>query len=115
MKRLFIALSLGLSLVATLLIGASQNASAASGHARGNGVIVFVTSQKLYYDSIIVVDPLPPFGPFQLLEMGPNGRETEFGLGDVGYVGGRWQEDFDGDGQFHYFLCPLLGPGRPNP
>ena len=115
MKRLFIALSLGLSLVATLLVATSERASAGPGEGKGSGPIVFVTSQNLYYDSIIVVDPLPPFGRFQLLEMGPNGLETEFGPGDVGYVGGRWKEDFDGDGQFHYFLCPLLGPGRPNP
>jgi hypothetical protein len=74
--------------------------------------VVYVTSQGLYYDSIVTADPLPPHGPFQLLEMGPNGLQTEYGLGDRGYVGGRWKEDFDGDGVFHYFLCPLLGPGR---
>lgn len=78
-------------------------------------VVVYVTSQGLYYDSIITADPLPPVGPFQLLEMGPNGLETELGKGDPGYVGGRWKEDFDGDGVFHYFLCPLIGKGRTNP
>lgn len=78
-------------------------------------VVVFVTSQGLYYDSIVTADPLPPDGPFQLLEMGPNGLQTEFGPGDPSYLGGRWKEDFDGDGEFHYFECPLLPPGRENP
>jgi hypothetical protein len=77
--------------------------------------VVYVQSQGLYYDSIITADPLPPNGPFQLLEMGPKGLQTEFGKGDRGYLGGRWKEDFDGDGQFHYFLCPLIGKGRANP
>ena len=40
---------------------------------------------------------------------------TEFGPGDKEYVGGRWMADFDGDGEFDYFSCPLLGPGRENP
>ena len=97
--------------------GASETATASSGEnkGRGSGPIVFVSSQNLYYDSIIIVDPLPPLGPFQLLEMGRNGLQTDFGPGNVGYGGGRWNEDFDGDGQCHYFLCPLLGPGRTNP
>ena len=32
-----------------------------------------------------------------------------------GYVGGRMKEDFDGNGSYHCFCCPLLGPGRPDP
>jgi hypothetical protein len=82
---------------------------------RGAGPIVFVTSQELYYDSIVTNDPLPAKGPFQLLEMGPNGLETEYGPGDPEYVGGRWVVDFDGDGVYHYFSCPLLPPGRETP
>ncbi len=82
---------------------------------RGDGPVIYVTGQGLYYDSIITADPLPPQGKFQLLEMGPNGLETEFGPGDPGYRGGRWMEDIDGDGELHYFSCPLLGPGRENP
>ena len=47
---------------------------------------------------------------------GPNDGDGEsIGPGDPGYVGGRWKEDFDGDNTFHYFLCPLLGPGRDTP
>lgn len=78
-------------------------------------VVVFVTSQGLYYDSV-VNGPLPPNGPFQLLEMGPNGLQTEFGPGDPGYIGGRWELDSDGDGEIDMrFSCPLLPPGRENP
>jgi hypothetical protein len=44
---------------------------------------------------------------------------TEFGPGDPGYLGGRWWEDTNGNGEMdasdHYFLCPLLGPGRSSP
>jgi hypothetical protein len=45
--------------------------------------------------------------------------QTEFGLGDPEYVGGRWWVDANGDGEMDsgdaYFLCPLLGPGREEP
>ena len=74
--------------------------------------VIFVTSQDLYYDSIRGPD-LPAHGPFQLLEVGPNGLQTEFGPGDPEYVGGRWVLD-TGDG-LAYFSCPLLGPGRETP
>jgi hypothetical protein len=82
--------------------------------ARTPGVI-FVTSQGLYYDTFVVKDPLPMQGRFQLLSNG----QTEFGPGDAGYLGGRWWEDTNGNGtqdpEDHYFLCPLLPPGRPTP
>ena len=84
--------------------------------------VVYVTSQDLYYDSMVLTD-LPPNGPFQLLELdGPTGVQTEFGLGDTEYVGGRWWVDGNGNGLMDpvalgdaYFLCPLLGPGRSAP
>ena len=82
--------------------------------------VVYVINQGLYYDSIVTADPLPMRGPFQKLEMGPNGLQTQFGPGDPGYLGGRWWMDTtapfgemnEGD---HFFLCPLLGPGRESP
>jgi len=78
--------------------------------------VIFVTSQNLYYDSIVVVDPLPFKGRFQELKPGMNGLETEFGPGEVGHLGGRWWMDLNDnqtmDKNDHYFLCPLLGPGR---
>ena len=81
--------------------------------------VVYVTGQGLYYDSIITADNIPNKGPFQKLEMGPNGLQTEFGPGDQGYVGGRWWLDNPDmgtqgvqDAYDTYFLCPLLGPGR---
>ena len=77
--------------------------------------VVFVTSQGLHYDTFVVKDPLPMHGPFQLLTEGV----TEFGPGQPGYLGGRWWEDLNGDGiqdtGDHYFLCPLLPPGRETP
>ena len=84
---------------------------------RGNGTpgTVYVTSQGLYYDTFVVVDPLPFEGQFQKIENGT----TEFGPGDPGYLGGRWWEDLNGNGVMdptdHYFLCPLLPPGRTIP
>lgn len=82
--------------------------------------VVYVTSQGVFYDSIVVTDFLPfnDTGNFQKLEVGPMGLETEFGPGDTGYYGGRWWMD-DGNGYMDendfYFLCPLLGPGRDEP
>ena len=84
---------------------------------RGNETpgIVYVTSQGLYFDTFVVIDPLPFHGRFQKIENGM----TEFGPGDPGYLGGRWWEDTNGnnimDATDHYFLCPLLGPGRETP
>lgn len=84
---------------------------------RGNEVpgVVYVTGQGLYYDTFATADPLPFKGPFQKLESGT----TEFGPGDAGYLGGRWWEDLNGnnvmDPTDHYFLCPLLPPGRTAP
>ena len=83
---------------------------------RGTGPVVFVTSQGLYYDSIVVADPLPAKGRFQQLIPGENGLMTEYGPGEVGHLGGRWWIDVTGDGIMNdgdkFFLCPLLGPGR---
>ena len=89
--------------------------SAGQEQGRGPAGVIFVTSQGLYYDTYTVVDPLPFKGKFQLLANG----ETEFGPGDPGYRGGRWWVDSNANGEMdatdHYFLCPLLGPGRPTP
>jgi hypothetical protein len=77
--------------------------------------VIFVTGQGLYYDTFVTVDPLPMKGRFQPLVNG----QTPFGPGDPGYLGGRWWEDLNGNGiqdeGDHFFLCPLLGPGRETP
>ena len=84
---------------------------------RGTGPMVYVESQGLFFDSIVLAD-LPPNGDFQLLKpgVGPSGLATEFGPGDVGYLGGRWWIDANANGFMDeddvFFLCPLLGPGR---
>ena len=77
--------------------------------------VVYVASQGLYYDTFVVRDQLPMNGKFQLLADG----QTAFGPGQPGYLGGRWWEDTNHNGiqdpDDHYFLCPLLPPGRPAP
>ena len=84
---------------------------------RGTGPVVYVESQGLFYDSIVLAD-LPPNGRFQQLfpGEGPSGLATEFGPGDTGYLGGRWWIDANDNGYMDdgdaFFLCPLLGPGR---
>ena len=84
---------------------------------RGTGPTIYVLSQELYFDSIVLAD-LPMTGRFQQLVPTLNGLTTEFGPGDHGHVGGRWWIDVNGndemDGEDKFFLCPLLGPGRPN-
>ena len=92
----------------------AMDMSATGGRAATGGV-VYVISQGLYYDTFVSHDPLPFRGRFQLIANG----QTQFGPGDPGYLGGRWWEDTNGNGiqdpTDHYFLCPLLGPGRPTP
>jgi len=65
--------------------------------------------------TLVVQDPIPFEGQFQQIVNGT----TEFGPGDPGYLGGRWWEDTNENGIMdvtdHYFLCPLLGPGRTSP
>jgi hypothetical protein len=100
--------------VLSLVVAVPAFAEAPGGRP-GSVVVVYVRSQELYYDSIVTT-PLPPHGPFQLLEKGLDDRlETDFGPGDQGYVGGRWMADLDGNGVVDYFSCPLLGPGRTTP
>ena len=93
-------------------------AFAASGGRPGSDVVIYVTSQGLYYDSMVGPD-LPHHGRFQKLEVGSNGLQTEFGPGDQGFVGGRWWLDVNGNDEMDngdkYFSCPLLGPGRETP
>lgn len=90
-------------------------AATAAGGRAGSSMVVYVTSQGLYYDTFVAQDPLPMEGKFQPLTEG----QTEFGPGDPGYLGGRWWEDLNENGiqdaTDHYFLCPLLPPGRETP
>jgi len=113
--------AIGVSTVVVALAGLLA-ASSEVVAGRGDGGVIYVTSQGLFYDTFATADPLPPRGPFQKLEGGaPAGADaqTEYGPGDPGYVGGRWWMDVNGNGEMdemdHYFLCPLLGPGRTEP
>ena len=113
MRRLILLGLPVLAVIGALTIG-TMVASAKGGRAGDIGT-VYVTSQGLYYNTFVTVDPLPMKGKFQKIENGM----TEFGPGDPGYRGGRWWEDTNGNGiqdpDDHYFLCPLLGPGREAP
>ncbi len=104
-------------LLASILIVSGEVFAKSLSTGRGDGPIVYVTSQGLFYDSIVVADPLPQQGRFQQLIPHENGLETEFGPGDQEHVGGRWWIDLNEnnmmDASDKYFLCPLLGPGRP--
>lgn len=107
-----------LAMTAVLALGLLAAPAAARDDADGPNprTQVYVASQGLVYDSIVLTD-LPPNGPFQELKMGgPVGLYTEHGPGDPGYVGGRWWVDVNNndvmDEGDHYFLCPLLGPGH---
>jgi hypothetical protein len=112
------------SLLVLAIVGVLVGVMAAPALARTNGrggdgqPVVYVTSQSLAYDSIVLTDlPFRENAPFQKLEMGgPTGLQTEFGPGDQGYVGGRWWLDMNGNDEMDagdkYFICPLLGPGQ---
>jgi hypothetical protein len=93
----------------------AANSLDARGGRAGTTGAVYVTSQGLYYDTFVAQDPLPFEGRFQQIADG----KTEFGPGDPGYLGGRWWEDTNHNGVQdpgdHYFLCPLLPPGRSTP
>jgi len=113
MKTISVAAILAVS---TMMITTALAANPGKG--RGSGPVIYVTSQGLFYDSIVLTD-LPMQGRFQQLSMGQFGLETEFGPGNVGYLGGRWWLDANGNGYMDeedaFFICPLLGPGRGTP
>ena len=120
MRRSILLLAIVGMLVTALAIPAFAGGQRNTG--RGTGPTVYVPDQGLFYDSIVVKEDLSWNGQdnWQLLETGgpgPQGLHTEFGPGDVGYVGGRWFMEGDaiegpsaGD---TFFICPLLGPGTP--
>jgi hypothetical protein len=123
MKKSFICSAMIFAILALALSSIASAAKPERTTGRGTGPTIFVTSQGLYFDSIVVVDPLPQKGRFQQLVPTENGLTTEFGPGDVGHLGGRWWIDVNGDEiqnqiegeEDMFFLCPLLGPGRENP
>ncbi len=108
-----------ISMLSALAMFAAAAGAASTVQARGNvptdQPVIYVTSQGLYFDSIVQT-MLPQKGPFQELVPTDDGLETEFGPGDVGYLGGRWWIDANNNGGMDggdiYFSCPLLGPGR---
>ncbi|MEE8376659.1 MAG: hypothetical protein V3S26_10110 [Acidimicrobiia bacterium] len=115
MRRSILLLAIVGMLVAALAIPALARTTG-----RGNGPIIYVESQDLFYDSIVVADlPFNGQDNWQLLEatVEPGADlQTYSGPGDTDYFGGRWYRDTDGTPGLSegdtFFLCPLLGPGR---
>ena len=117
MRRSIVLLGIVGMLVAILAVPAF----AARETGRGTGPTVYVIDQDLVYDSIVTVNPLPWNGQDNWQLLTPGGERgailtTQAGPGDDGYFGGRWYMDIDGTPGMsagdHFFLCPLLGPGR---
>ena len=114
--KLLMSVLPALVLAAGVMFSASGHAAPPPGTPPGPaGPQIYVTGQDLVYNTVVLFD-LPMVGPFQKLEMaGPTGLQTEFGPGDLGFVGGRWWVDVNAnsvmDEEDVYFLCPLLGPG----
>ena len=108
-----LVVALFMALTALPALAGPGNSDNSSGRA-GTDLRIYVTSQDLYYDSIVKTD-LPQHGNFQQLIPVEGGLETEFGPGAPGYLGGRWWVDVNGNGMQdtgdHFFICPLLGPG----
>jgi hypothetical protein len=63
----------GMIAVLVLAVAAPALAKRGGEGGRGDGPIVYVTGQELYYDSIVVADPVPSKGPFQ--ELVPGGAQ----------------------------------------
>ncbi|MDP2623565.1 MAG: hypothetical protein Q8Q29_07210 [Actinomycetota bacterium] len=114
MKKRIITLATATGLIVALALPALATTDNRDDNGPHGRTVVYVTSQGQFYDSVVLGD-LPQEGPFQKLEMGINGLQTEFGPGDPGYLGGRWWLDANGNGIQDegdaFFLCPLLGPG----
>ena len=116
-KTLFMVLVVGIlstALAAPALAGPAGTPGETQGRS-GTTLEVTVLSTGETFDSIVTAD-LPAHGRFQQLIPTADGLVTEYGPGDVGYLGGRWWLDANEDGMMNdgdlFFLCPLLGPGR---
>jgi hypothetical protein len=110
---------LGISIAATMLAVTGTAMAKDRDTGRGTGPVIYVTSQGLYYDSVVLGELPAMKGRYQQLVPTMYGLETEWGPGDHGHVGGRWWLDANENGEMDYedmyFMCPLLGPGRDAP
>lgn len=118
MKKAALVAVVAAAAVTVLGLLAIGSASAKTSDKPLDRVVVYVESQNLCFDSIVTAQDIPDRGRFQTLAPDPMERcgegslITEFGLGDHGYVGGRW-ELTKPNGDVVHFVCPLLGPGEP--
>lgn len=118
MRKMYLTLAALLAVVVLTTFAAGDALAlrgGASGRGGGDVGLVYVASQGLYFETFVAADPLPMHGRFQKIYGGPMGPTTDYGPGDVGYLGGRWWSDTNDndvmDEGDHFFLCPLLGPG----
>jgi hypothetical protein len=112
---------IGLLALSLIMVAGFAVAKRGGEGGRGDGPVIYVNGQGLYYDSIVTAVPLPYNNnnghTFQKLYEGVMGLTTQYGPGDMEYNGGRWWLDLNGndmmdsEGVDHYFGCPLLGPG----
>jgi hypothetical protein len=118
-KKIGIVVVCSIVMMAFTLLADISHAKRGGEGGRGNGPVIYVESQGLYYDSIVTASPLPYNGPFQKLYECAQGLCTEYGPGDTEYYGGRWWIDTNNNGEMDetdsYFSCPLLPPGREAP
>lgn len=121
MSTLKLATAIALAGIIALMTSSAYAKERSNGRGAPGLPVIYVTSQDLFYDTILLGDlPYNETENFQLLEMtGPTGVQTEFGPTDRGYYGGRWWVDANTNGYMDeedvFFLCPLLGPGRTEP
>ncbi|MCH8285289.1 hypothetical protein IIB79_02015 [candidate division KSB1 bacterium] len=90
-------LSFGDNGIVDLMVGLGYDVDPETG-------ILYVGSSTVVTAVALAPDPEARCGAGSLI--------TEFGPGDHGYVGGRWELTMP-NGDVVHFVCPLLGPGEP--
>jgi hypothetical protein len=121
-RTMFTGLIVGLLTIAMAVPAVANGRSGDSTGRPGSDLTIIVThgdddsSNDSLFESFVKAD-LPSEGPFQRLYFVDGLLTTDAGPGDVGYLGGRWWLDANGDGVMDAdeppFICPLLGPGVP--
>ena len=119
---LTIALAGATTIMATDALAKKGDRSTGRNAPMGMTPTIYVYGQDLVYDTILLTEvPYNGTDNFQALEFdGPTGVQTEFGPGDVGYVGGRivaWGTEVVGvEGRliFEVLRVDCLGAGNPS-
>ena len=117
-----LALSMLLSVPSVLAVVVDNSGNGPPSHVNDGTVgMIQVTSYGTIWYTIVPKNPIVynghNGGSFQQLDPTTTPASTPYGPGDVGYRGGRWWVDVNGNGVMdpegpetggdHYFLCPL--------